>query len=514
MNNHTDKSAVTITWKYRATLVVLAFMSLMAVFWPTVMSMVSTWWRSETFAHGFLILPISLYLVWRLRRILATTPVNTNLWLLPVLLMLGFGWVLADVSDVLIVKQLSWVAMLVAMVWLLLGTKATWEMAFPLGFLFFAVPIGEGLIPVMMDFTAVFTVNMLKLSGIPVYSDGTFFSIPSGNWSVVEGCSGVRYLIASITLGVLYAYLTYIAFWRRALFISLAIIFPIIANGLRAYMIVMIAHLSDMKLALGVDHFIYGWVFFGIVMFFLFWIGSFWREREVHSEEKNHERSKGVSYEQSHKSILALFAGFFAVAIWPAWSSYLLISNTNPQSISLTAPKSLNSWDQIDVPFTDWIPRYIQPTSEMAQSYIDGHSNVGIYIAYYGAQDKGAELVNSQNVMVVQKDPVWRMPKQYGVEVNLGSQKIKVIESQIKSSNQNLLIWHWYWLGSGVYTSNSYEAKFREAIGKVFSGNQDGAGIVVYTEMGNSPEKARKILQGFVDNLLPGIEGSLLNEKQ
>ncbi len=43
-------------------------------------------------------------------------------------------------------------------------------------------------------------------------------------------------------------------------------------------MIVMIGHLSDNRLAVGVDHLIYGWVFFGVVMLLLFWIGSFWQE--------------------------------------------------------------------------------------------------------------------------------------------------------------------------------------------------------------------------------------------
>ena len=33
--------------------------------------MVGIWWRSETFAHGFLVLPISLWLVWRQRGELA-----------------------------------------------------------------------------------------------------------------------------------------------------------------------------------------------------------------------------------------------------------------------------------------------------------------------------------------------------------------------------------------------------------------------------------------------------------
>src|SRR4029453_4693921 len=123
-----------------------------------------------------------------------------------------------------------------------------------------------------------FTVTALRLSGIPVYREGTFFTIPSGNWSVVEGCSGLRYLIASITVGTLYAYLTYQKLWKRGLFFAFSVIVPIISNGMRAYMIVMIAHLSDMKLALGVDHLIYGWGVFGGVILLLFWAGSFWRD--------------------------------------------------------------------------------------------------------------------------------------------------------------------------------------------------------------------------------------------
>ena len=41
----------------------------------------------------------------------------------------------------------------------------------------------------------------------------------------------------------------------------LSIVVPIVANGGRAYMIVMIGHLSGMKLAVGADHLVYGWVF-------------------------------------------------------------------------------------------------------------------------------------------------------------------------------------------------------------------------------------------------------------
>ena len=62
------------------------------------------------------------------------------------------------------------------------------------------------------------------------------------------------------------------------MFVGVSIVVPIVANWLRAYMIVMLGHLTNNRLAVGVDHIIYGWVFFGIVMVLMFWIGSRWRE--------------------------------------------------------------------------------------------------------------------------------------------------------------------------------------------------------------------------------------------
>ncbi len=169
--------------------------------------------------------------------------------------------------------------------------------AFPLAFLFLGVPFGEAFLPRLMDWTAEFTVGALRLSGIPVYREGNFFAIPSGQWSVVEACSGLRYLIASLTVGALFAYLNYQRMRKRVLFVALSIVVPVLANFLRAYMIVMIGHLSNMKLAVGVDHFLYGWVFFGIVIGLLFWLGSFWRDPapSIEQEATGHLNGRPVS---------------------------------------------------------------------------------------------------------------------------------------------------------------------------------------------------------------------------
>ena len=81
-----------------------------------------------------------------------------------------------------------------------------------------------------MEWTANFTVLGLRLSGIPVFREGLHFVIPSGSWSVVEACSGVRYIIASLTVGSLFAYLSYRSFKRRLIFFGVALVVPVIAN--------------------------------------------------------------------------------------------------------------------------------------------------------------------------------------------------------------------------------------------------------------------------------------------
>jgi len=246
----------------------------------TLAAMAEIWWRSDTYAHGFLVPVISGWLAWRSRhRLVNLAP---GIWLLPVvpLACMVFAWLLGDLTDVNALTQFSVVAIIVLACAALLGKSVSRQLAFPLLFLFFAVPIGDFLMPKLMEWTADFTVMMLSSSPVRTWPPIASAAIPSGNWSVVEACSGLRYLVSSVTLGCLFAYLSYRSTWRRLLFILASAIVPILANGVRAYMIVMIGHLSGMKLAVGVDHLIYGWLFSLLVTLLLFWIGgiihAFW----------------------------------------------------------------------------------------------------------------------------------------------------------------------------------------------------------------------------------------------
>lgn len=244
------------------------------------LAMESIWSRSDTFAHGYFIFPISLWLFWRDKEVLLQAKIKQSWFALPFLLGSLFVGVFSYAVDISVLSQLSAVVSFIAIVWLMLGDKLAWHYKFPLVFLLFSVPMGENLIPWLQDVTAWFTVAFLKINGIPVFRDGLYIQVPTGMFEVAVACSGIRYLIASVAVGTLYAYLTYQKAYKQWLFILFAVALPILANGLRAYGIVAIAYYSDMEYATGADHLIYGWIFFGFVIMIMFWVGGFFADTE------------------------------------------------------------------------------------------------------------------------------------------------------------------------------------------------------------------------------------------
>lgn len=498
----------------RARLIWLAVLlaSLLALYWPTAVSIVAIWIRSETFAHGFLVLPIVGFLIWRKRATLDAIPFRADPLATPILLISGLVWLIARLTEILVVEQLALVAAIAGVVWLVLGRRATRLLAFPLGFMLFAVPMGEGLVYPLMQFTAVFTVSLLRLTGVPVFSDGTFFSLPSGDWAVVEACSGLRYLIASVFLGVLYAYLSYRALWRRLLFIGLATVVPILANGLRAYLIVMLGHLSNMKLAVGIDHLIYGWVFFGLVMLLLFAIGNLWAEPVTSGQEVGAlaPAAKPVKPESARSAQIVFLSCLLLLALWPALGYNLGRSQPSVAEVRFEIPNGHGHWQTMAEALTVWTPHYVGAMATHRQVFQRGTDQVGLHLAFYSGES--GELVNSQNVMITQHDALWRMPDRRVISVRIGGLDARVIEAELQSDHQRLLTWHWYWIDGHRAVSDSL-AKLYEALALLTGNGHRQVGVVIYTPIELKVEPARERLRGFLNELLPaietGIEGAL-----
>ena len=504
--------------KWHLALALLAAMvALFGLYFSTAKSFVTIWNSSETFAHGYVILPISLWLIWRRRANFDTLPARPYWPALALLLLLGAGWLLARMGEVQVVMQYGFAAMIPVVALAIMGRQLAWSLAFPLLFVLMAVPFGEVFVDPLVNFTADFTVKAVELTGIPVLRSGTRFELPTGSWSVIEGCSGVRYLISSITLGALYAYLTYRSTTRRALFMVTAVVAPIIANGFRAFMIVMIGHFSKMELAVGVDHILYGWVFFGLVMFLMFWIGSFWREdTDVEPVPVAAVGRNAVDASASASSMLSVtLAVIVALAIWPLYAAYADRAVFNPKPVILQTNAIGTGWTPAAA-FSDWVARYATPAASynavFHQSTAAGTqpvatTPVAISMLYYRNQRDGKVVISSVNRLVEYEDVIHQLRNVGRVE-EVGGRSLALREATLEGPRGTILVWHWYWI-DGQYTASDYAGKLLQAKAKLLLHGDDGAAILLSAPVTGDPEPARVALRAFLNANLPTIDAAL-----
>lgn len=365
-------------------ILVLLFATWLGLFWDSVMATVAIWERSETFAHCFLILPICIYLLHRDWPQLKQLPVKPNFWLLLPLLVLLIFWLFGDLAHIAAIEQLATFMLLPLMCWLVLGNQLASRMWFVLLFWMFSVPEGEFLIPALQEVTADFTVMAIQLTGIPVYREGLYIAIPGGLFEVAVACSGIRYLIASLTLGCLFAYLTYYKWHKRILFVLFALVLPIVANGLRAYGIVMIAYMTDMEYATGADHLVYGWLFFGVVIFIMFSVGSIWRDPEPELKLPEGAGTKALPLQR------AAVAWLGAVFLILAAMGY----NLSARDVQRPAAPDLKEvWPVAVDTDNSWLPVFQNPDLEYSGSY----QQLDFYVVWYGQNAEDSKLISSVN---------------------------------------------------------------------------------------------------------------------
>lgn len=498
-------------WRRPLAVLVLLAIALLLLYRQTALGMVTIWWRSGTFTHAFLVPPIALWLAWRRREMVAPLAPRPVPGLALPIALLGAVWLFADFAAINAVTQFALVGMLVLLVPAVLGWRVAREMAFPLGFLFFCVPVGEFLLPQLMDWTAKFTVIALRLSGLPVYQEGLQFIIPSGQWSVVEACSGVRYLIASAMVGTLYAYLSYHSTRRRLGFIAFALALPLVANWARAYLIVMIGHLSGNTLAVGVDHLIYGWLFFGVVMLAMFLVGARWAQPELPLVPPAREAAA-----PSAAGWPATAAVLLAVALPLAAGAWLRQGHAAPIA-GLPPLAAAPGWQDQVVPSDAWVPDFEGANAASHQQFTGpaaGAPRVGLHLQVYRDQDYERKLVSSSNAVVAAEDKQWAVTGhgQASFEpAGATGAPVPMLTTQVRASSLDavtaprMLVWHVYWINGRPMTS-AWRARLWGALERLRGHGDDAALVLVYTD---ADEQAPQRLEDFLRQHWGAIDAGL-----
>jgi exosortase len=237
-----------------------------AVYYQVLVKLVTDWWQTPDFSHGFLVPLFSAYLIWEKRKTLSTTKVAPS-WNGIAVMALGIVVLLLGIyGSELFLSRVSLIILLAGLVLCFGGRQFLKELRFALLVLLLAIPIPAILFnqitfPLQI-LASKLASGLLPLFGVPVLREGNVIELPLMKLEVAEACSGIRSLMSLFTLAVFYGYFMEKSVWRRVALVLASIPIAIAANAIRILGTGLCVQYWDPDKALGFFHEFSGWVIF------------------------------------------------------------------------------------------------------------------------------------------------------------------------------------------------------------------------------------------------------------
>lgn len=455
---------------------------------PTALQMAVTWFSSSSFHHGAAVpLLAALMIFERPRHDPSTAPAA----LLGVIAAAGL-WIAGRAAGVALVEQVAFVTLLIAGAGVMFGATALRLWAMPLLFLYFMVPFGEVLIPFLQQATAHTVVSLLSLFDIAASMDGVLIETPAGRFEIAEACAGLNFLLAALMIACVYGCLILNTFRARFGFLVIAAAVAIAANILRAFLLILIATLSDMRFAVGADHLAVGLVFYGLVFAVLFWIGA--RMRAPTRVGPEHAPITARRPWRGPVAAAAL-APVIAAAAYAAFVvDFRAIEPAPPAQLSaLSAP----GWRILPGP-ENWAPR-INADRVAAATYQKGADRVYVSLGYFTHDRQGREIVNALNTPADNRD--WRrIASAKEVVYVFGRSDETPLEILAGPERRRLLVVTAYWRGEDVYTDKLH-FKLAQLRDKLEGRNPPGGIMMIASDYADEPSSALARIRAFTGDL-------------
>lgn len=266
-------------------------------------------------------------------------------------------------------------------------------------------------------------------------------------------------------------------------------LFPVLANGLRAYGIIIIGYLSDMKYATGADHLIYGWLFFSLVTFLIFCSAWLFRDNVKFSSNTGDANIKNetaitatpiITY-----SIIALLISF---RLWDFLISAEKQIDINSQ---LTFPISSV---RADGNTSDWGIRF--PKADRNAYSVSQGNHTEFFSAVYSFARKDSELISHDNRIFNIED--WSLVKQS--QLTLSSHSAGSFQSSVmdivRNNGDTMKIVYWYCINN--YCSTNKVALKLKKTALLLSGKPVIGRVYALASRTDSNEQMQKIAESWI----------------
>ena len=436
--------------------VALAGLALLLGYLPTLWSFGGTW-NSQENAYGFLVAGAVVWLVWRDRSRIVRLSDGGLPDLYPLLGLLAFGWLCATIMGVRLVHQASFLAL--ATVWAV--TVFGWRARVPVleiaATAFLALPLWALAAPVLQRGTVIVAGALTKAAGISAEIGVDTIAISSGVFLVEEGCAGIRYLTAALTLGALYGHLFAERWQTKLKIVAVAAAFSIVGNWIRVTVLVFLGEATAMQSPHIEDHLWQGWVIFTVLMVPAYAVA---RRIELSDRRRFGAPDEG---EPASGAVLGSSARIATTAALVALAGPALYVAVSVVPRGDTLERDPEVFDVVDV-FTPtpsatpdaWRPDFVGVDDRAEWTFTVEGRTVHAARHYYVDQRQGDELIQWANAIA--PDSLLVTERLFGP---LGPNRRLVREAIVQTEGLPRVAWYWYRV-AGVDTPFPSRAKLLE----------------------------------------------------
>ncbi len=451
-------------WQWAAGAEVLVLSALAVALLDPARRLLALWLDSYEYGHGPVVVLASAYLLWLRRDAFRAETPRPDLRGLVATAALMAAWFVSRTLGIVLGEQLVLVLLLLSVTYTVLGPRVTAVARLPVLYLIFAIPVWSEIGPTLQSYTAEVSTELARTLGVPIYLEGLYMTIPAGQFVVAETCSGLRYLLAALSLGGFYALLNLHTAWARMVLLLVCAALGVVFNWVRVVTIVLIGHHSQMQSPLVKDHIGFGWVLFLVAVVATLLAGRL-LERLEGEPAPRPAPTPGPA--PATRALLAAAAISAGLVLGPAFSADRVLRATDPVApIALPARLDAGGWSRVALPDPPpWRPEFHDADAQLLARYQRDGQWVDVYVAYYAVQRQDAEVVNDRNILY-DRD-VWRRFAHEIVETRVAAADgLPMAEYWLRrrEGRERRLMWRSYWV-DGEFTVAPKTAKWLQLRG-------------------------------------------------
>ncbi len=253
----------------RLLIAALAALALLVCYASTLRGMFNQWWNDEDMSHGFAVPLVIAWIVWRERARFLTLPVAPTWWGFPLLLGAAAMQAISSLGLGLFASAVAFLVSAVGIILCLGGFGFLRVWAFPAALSLFMLPklaivYNQTTLPLQLLASRLASGTLSNL-GFRVVREGVILDVAGHKVSVVEACSGVRYLLSLAFIAVVFAYLADVKPWMRWALLFAAVPIAIVANAIRVAVAAAVPAFDS-----GTPHEAAGWCVFVLCLVLIF----------------------------------------------------------------------------------------------------------------------------------------------------------------------------------------------------------------------------------------------------